>query len=145
MTGFIDRIDRLPKGGSIVLDYKTEPTDRTQEAVDKDLQLTLYYWAAREFLGLDIRQLGLFMMSHDKVIVTTRTPDDVPELFERINGVTAQIRCDTTFSPKINKYCLSCDHLAGCPLESTIRSEPSLRSMEFNDEDLLDDALGDDA
>ncbi len=135
MTGFIDRIDRRGRKQYIVLDYKTEPTDRSQEAVDKDLQLTLYYWAATEFLNLNITELGLFMMSHDKLILTTRSKAHLPELFERIISVTEQIRQETEFAPKINKYCLSCDHLVGCPLESEIRSRKDLRTMEFTEED----------
>ncbi len=142
MTGFIDRIDMLPGGGAIVLDYKTEPTDRSQEAVDKDLQLTLYYWAAREFLRLDIRELGLFMMSHDKLMITTRSPDDVPELLQRISDVTQRIRSDTEFAPRINKYCLNCDHLSGCPLEDQIRGDATLHLMDFTDEDVAAEDAG---
>ncbi|MBN1880473.1 PD-(D/E)XK nuclease family protein [bacterium] len=144
MTGFIDRIDMVPKQGAIVLDYKTEPTDRTQEAVDKDLQLTLYYWATREFLDLDVRQLGLYMMSHDKLVMTTRTPEDIPGLLDRINDVTTRILNETEFPPKINKYCLSCDHLSECPLKISIQADQSLRSMEFNDEDSIVEYPGDD-
>ncbi|MCD4655888.1 PD-(D/E)XK nuclease family protein, partial [bacterium] len=136
MTGFIDRIDKLSKGGYIVLDYKTEPTDRTQESVDKDLQLTLYYWASRDFLDLDIRQLGLFMMSHDKLTTTTRTPDAIPELMKRVIDVTKQIRSESEFAPQINKYCLSCDHLSGCPLEKEIRTDTAIRTMEFTSDDV---------
>lgn len=138
MTGFIDRIDKRPGGGYIVLDYKTEPTDRTQEAVDKDLQLTLYYWASREFLDLDIRELGLFMMSHDKLMTTTRTPDDIPALLDRVIDVTRQIRAEEAFAPRKNKYCLSCDHLTGCPLEDEIRGDASIRTMEFTDSDWVE-------
>jgi len=136
MTGFIDRIDKLPDGGYIVLDYKTEPTDRTQEAVDRDLQLTLYYWASQEFLGLDIRQLGLFMMSHDKLTTTSRTPQAIPELLNRVIDVTKQIRTESEFAPRINKYCINCDHLEGCSLENEIRSSSALRTMEFTGDDV---------
>ena len=135
MTGFIDRIDRHPHGGYIILDYKTEPTDRTQEAVDKDLQLTLYYWAAQEFLGLEITELGLFMMSFDKLTTTVRGKENIPVLLDRIIQVTSEIRNEKDFAPKINKYCLSCDHLAGCPLEDEIRARPDLRSMAFSESD----------
>jgi len=136
MTGFIDRIDARLDGGYTVLDYKTEPTDRSQDAVDKDLQLTLYYWAAREWLRLDIRELGLFMMSFDKLMTTTRSPDQIPGLLERVEAVTRQIRAETVFAPRVNKYCLSCDHLNGCPIEETVRSDGRLRTMEFTEDDV---------
>ncbi len=135
MTGFIDRIDELSTGGYTVLDYKTEPTDRSQESVDNDLQLTLYYWAARESLKMDIRELGLFMMSHDKIITTRRTPEDIPVVLNRIIDITRTIREETEFAPRINKYCQSCDHLAGCPLETEIRENTDLRTMEFTEDD----------
>lgn len=136
MTGFIDRIDARLDGGYTILDYKTEPTDRTPESVDTDLQLTLYYWAAREWLKLDIRELGLFMMSFDKLMTTKRTQDQIPELIDRIESVTRRIRSETDFAPKVNKYCLSCDHLNGCPIESEIRANDHLRSMEFTEDDV---------
>lgn len=142
MTGFIDRIDLDPDGIPTILDYKTEPTDRSQESVDKDLQLTLYYWATREFLGLDAQKLGLFMMSHDKIITTQRKPDDIPELIERVNATALRIIRETEFAPCINKYCLNCDHLTGCPLESRIRSDTTIRSMEFIEPDGITDIEG---
>jgi RecB family exonuclease len=135
MTGFIDRIDRVSHSDHVVLDYKTEPTRRSQQAVDEDLQLTLYFWAATEFCGLNISALGLYMMAHDELILTTRSSADIPLLLERIESVTISIKNETEFAPKINKYCRSCDHLSGCPLEKDILAREDIRTMEFTDQD----------
>ena len=43
INGYIDRIDKLPEGDYEILDYKTEPTDRTQTEIDEDDQLSIYF------------------------------------------------------------------------------------------------------
>ncbi|MBN1551948.1 PD-(D/E)XK nuclease family protein [bacterium] len=133
MTGFIDRIDKIDNR-YILLDYKTEPTERSQESVDSDLQLTLYYWAAKNFLGINVDTLGLYMMAHNTLLTTRRKPEDVDVLLERIKTVTNDMLTESTFEPRINKYCLSCDHLEGCPLETEIRKRGDLRSMAFQED-----------
>ena len=77
-------------------------------------------------------------------MLTTRTPADIPPLLERINDTVRRIQATTVFEPCINKYCLSCDHLIGCPLEEQIRSDKTLRSMEFSDDSAEAGMLGDD-
>ncbi|HPP88134.1 MAG TPA: PD-(D/E)XK nuclease family protein, partial [bacterium] len=62
MNGYIDRIDKLDDGSFEILDYKTEPTDRTQEDIDSDDQLSIYYWAAQRVFGMKIKQVSLFML-----------------------------------------------------------------------------------
>ncbi|MFC1745998.1 RecB family exonuclease, partial [Candidatus Riflebacteria bacterium] len=52
LEGYIDRIDKLAEGYEI-LDYKTEPKIRSQEEVDSDLQLAIYFAAGKKFLKLD--------------------------------------------------------------------------------------------
>jgi putative RecB family exonuclease len=119
-NGFIDRIDRHADGSYEVIDYKTEPKIRTQEEVDSDLQLTMYYWACREAFGFTPSKLTLHFMRHNKKITTSRTEADVGKLIATIIEVGDKATTEKNYEPLVNKYCSSCDHLKGCPKEEEV-------------------------
>jgi len=139
MVGFIDRIEENPDGTFSIYDYKTDPILRTQEEVDQDLQLTIYYWVCTSFWKLNIRDLSLEFLRFTKRVTTTRTEDDVKRMFKLIDDVGSQMlenerrieglsieEADKYFPPKINKYCGGCDHFDTCPLkEEILRSDRS--------------------
>lgn len=59
LRGKIDRIDRTPDGGFLVLDYKTSVTPQVKDMEEgRDLQVPLYLLAARELLGEGAYPLG---------------------------------------------------------------------------------------
>jgi putative RecB family exonuclease len=120
MIGFIDRIDQLADGSFEVLDYKTEPTLRTQEEVDKDLQLTVYYWACRDAFGINPDLLSLHFTRFNKKVSTRRTPEDVKKLMDYVTEWGTKMLTEEKFEPLVNKYCSSCDHLKGCPKEQEV-------------------------
>ena len=135
MTGSIDRIDALDDGTYEILDYKTEPTLRSQQEVDNDKQLSIYYWAAKETCGYNVSKLSLLMLDHDKKIETTRKESDISYVLESIDKTAYEMIHETNFLPKKNKYCKSCDHLDVCPLREEILKDDSLTSMQkFSDE-----------
>ncbi|MBF0499816.1 MAG: PD-(D/E)XK nuclease family protein [Candidatus Riflebacteria bacterium] len=130
MTGFIDRIDRLEDGNYEILDYKTEPVDRTQEEIDADKQLTVYHWAVAKSLGLPVTRLSLFMLDFDKKVETHRSEKHIQALETHVEEVALRIINEKLFAPKKNKYCRNCDHLATCPLKVEIDSDPDIVSMQ---------------
>ncbi len=130
MTGFIDRVDLLPDGTYEILDYKTEPTDRTQEEVDKDKQLSIYYWACETTMNMRISKLSLYMLDHDKKVSTTRKTEDLQKVVDHIDKMAARMINEQEFKPKKNKYCKSCDHLQDCPLKDEIMADQNLVSMK---------------
>ena len=56
LTGYIDRIDRLPDGHLRLIDYKTSKSAMKQDEAEQDLQLALYALACREVP--ELRALG---------------------------------------------------------------------------------------
>ena len=62
LAGIIDRLDRLPGGGYEVIDYKTNRRLPPKGSVDADLQLSLYYLAAREIWGIEPERLTLYFL-----------------------------------------------------------------------------------
>jgi RecB family exonuclease len=146
MTGYIDRIDRRDDGSFEIVDYKTEPTRRSQAELDGDDQLTIYFWAAETMLQLKISQLALFMMKFDAKAVTVRRNSDIPQVTAAIDAVAAEMKENIRrhreehqaaegecryFPARKNKYCRSCDYLENCPLQPEILSDEKIRSMEY--------------
>ena len=112
---------------------------RTQEEVDKDLQLTMYYWVCEKFWNIKIRDLGLIFFKFNEIIRTTRNENDIAEMLDFLDRAGAEViektqaiqgleksEADKLFPPKINKYCGGCDFLDECPLkEEILKMDPS--------------------
>lgn len=146
MIGYIDRVQKNPDGSYEILDYKTDPKVRSQEEVDKDLQLTIYYWAMRN-KGIDIKRLGLIFIRFGEIVYTTRSQKDIDFIdeyvkevgdrmwsdgekyillkkeYESKNETIPEEKIEEIFPSKVNKYCGGCDYLKGCPKEQLIKTE----------------------
>jgi putative RecB family exonuclease len=116
VMGYIDRIDRTPRGGLAILDYKTgKAFDKSR--VRTDPQLTLYQMAAEQAFGAPVESVTLYHMN-------SLTPLTVPAhskkqesdykavVVESAKGVMAQ-----NFDPKMDErgQCMWCDYMQICP------------------------------
>jgi putative RecB family exonuclease len=115
VSGVIDRMDRMPGGGYEIIDYKTSRRLPPKAVVDRDLQLSVYYLAAREVWGIEPERLTLYYLLPGQRMTTFRTAADADELRRRIATVAARIEAGK-FEPKQNPLCDWCDFQARCPL-----------------------------
>ena len=118
MIGYMDRVDKHSDETYELFDYKTEPRLATQEDLDNDLQFTIYYWAAKESLGITLDKLSFFYLRFNEKLLTTRSQVDVDRLIATVEKVEEEIKRahqNQDFPRKINKYCVSCD--LECPLK----------------------------
>lgn len=146
MIGYIDRIQKNPDGSFEILDYKTDPKIRSQQEVDNDLQLTIYYWALRN-RGIETKRLGLIFIRFGEIVYTTRSQKDIDVLddyvkevadkmwadgeryinlikeYEEKNQIIPEEKIEEILPSKVNKYCGGCDYLKGCPKEQLIKTE----------------------
>ncbi|HEX8100784.1 MAG TPA: PD-(D/E)XK nuclease family protein, partial [Actinomycetota bacterium] len=76
LSGMIDRMDRIPGGGYEIIDYKTNRRLPPMASVDRDLQLSLYYLAAKEIWGIEPERLTLYFLLPGQRMTTTRTVAD---------------------------------------------------------------------
>ncbi|MCX7715837.1 MAG: PD-(D/E)XK nuclease family protein, partial [Endomicrobia bacterium] len=146
MIGYIDRVQHNTDGSFEIIDYKTDPKIRTQEEVDKDLQLTIYYWGLKN-KGIEAKRLSLVFIRFGEIIYTTRTQKNIEELDNYVKQIADQMwsdgekyvnlkkeyqnkntqltedKIEEIFPSKTNKYCGGCDYLTGCPKEEIIKTE----------------------
>jgi len=113
--GVIDRMDRIPGGGYEIIDYKTSRRLPPKAVVDRDLQLSLYYLAAREVWGIEPERLTLYYLLPGERMTTFRTSADSDDLRRRIATVAERIGAGK-FEPRQNPLCDWCEFQPLCPL-----------------------------
>lgn len=120
ITGRIDRIDKLADGAFEVIDYKTTKKMPSQEQVDKNLQLSVYYlgianrWPSLQKENRPVK-LSLYYLRHGEKLSTIQTSQQVEESKERILSLINQIK-ESNFEPRANPLCNWCQYQPRCPL-----------------------------
>jgi putative RecB family exonuclease len=115
INGVIDRMDRIPGGGYEIIDYKTSRRLPPKAQVDHDLQLSMYYLAAKEIWGIEPERLTLYYLLPGERMTTFRTRHDADELRRRIAVVAERIAAGK-FEPRQNPLCDWCDFQRRCPV-----------------------------
>ncbi|MCK4667040.1 PD-(D/E)XK nuclease family protein, partial [Candidatus Dependentiae bacterium] len=115
--GFIDMIYPCPDGTVEVIDYKTNPEVKTQEQVDKDLQLTLYQYVL-EKLGYKVSNISLIFMRFGEKVSTLKTPEDLLAFEKYFIESVAKAELEKEYKPQKNEYCNNCQFKSICPLFS---------------------------
>jgi PD-(D/E)XK nuclease superfamily len=108
-------MDRIPGGGYEIIDYKTNRRLPPRDRIEADLQLSVYYLAAREIWGIEPERLTLYFLLPGERMSTVRTSRDADELRRRIATVAERIAAGK-FEPRANPLCDWCDFQARCPL-----------------------------
>jgi putative RecB family exonuclease len=137
IQGVIDRMDRMPGGGYEIVDYKTNRRLPPMARIDRDLQLSIYWLAAREIWGIEPEKLTLYYLLPGQRMTTTRNAEQADELKRRIAVVAERIAAGK-FEPRENPLCNWCDYQALCPVfrhkYEKEQGDPAPRMTEIADE-----------
>jgi len=120
ISGRIDRIDKLEDGTFEVIDYKTSKKMPSQETIDSNLQLSIYYlgiinrWPSLEKYNRKVK-LTLYFLKHGEKLSTYQDNKKIAESKEKILSLIEQIQ-QSNFEPRANPLCDWCPYQAYCPL-----------------------------
>ncbi len=120
ITGRIDRIDKLADGTFELIDYKTSRKMPSQENVDRNFQLSVYYlgitnrWPSLQKENRPVK-LSLYYLIHGEKLSTLRTNQQAQESKEKILSLISQIK-ESDFQPRANPLCSWCQYQPYCPL-----------------------------
>ncbi|HNT29804.1 MAG TPA: ATP-dependent DNA helicase [bacterium] len=121
VTGYIDRIDRLPDGTYEVIDYKTGTSKSEAElekTVAKDDQLSIYALACRDVLHLDVSRLTLYYIEDGWKKSSTRTPAQLEIMESQIVETASKIQ-RSDFPPAPGEFtCRFCSYHELCPFSA---------------------------
>ena len=120
LTGIIDRIDKLPDGTIEIIDYKTGKRMPSQNALNKNNQLSLYAiglksrWPRTKMEDLN---LSLYFLKFGEKLNTKRTEEDLEEAKNKVIDLIHKIK-KSDFEPRSSFLCGWCGYRNICPVWS---------------------------
>lgn len=124
LTGKMDRIDKLAEDGAYeIIDYKTGKRMPSKDAVDADLQLSIYNMGLLKkwpHLLPEKIKLSLYFLKHNQKIETTRTVKDLEktkiEILKIIREIDDLQKNKKEFIPTPSALCDWCGYKKMCPM-----------------------------
>ncbi len=136
IIGSFDRVDKLEGYEQYeIIDYKSSKTMLTQEEIDEDIQLSIYYLAFQRMTGISPVKLNFYYLRQNQVLSTYRTDDEINELVEVIRETVWGISY-RRFEPCEGEMCRYCDYKQYCPLKAedplpVEDTESRIKQLEF--------------
>ena len=115
VTGYIDRIDRLPSGAVELIDYKSGPATSPEQA-ERSLQLSIYALACRDALDLGRpERVTLYCVDQSRRFSAERSDATLDALRDDLAARARAIR-GSDFAPTPSaRSCGWCDFTGLCP------------------------------
>ena len=119
LQGYVDRLVDLGNGNYEIHDYKTSRRLPSQADVDRDRQLALYQLGVSQQVP-DVRSIRLVWhyLAHDRMLVSTRTPEQLRELRGNVLTLIAQVEravAEGDLPARKSALCSWCEYRPVCP------------------------------
>ena len=129
LRGYIDRVDKLDSGGLSIIDYKTDKELFAKDALETNLQLTLYQLAAQETWQFPVERLTLYhFRSNTPCSCEPRDEAQLEEARHLVLEVAKNI-AEERFPAIENQNC-PCDFPEHCPYYRQ-RITPELKETDI--------------
>ncbi|QQG42332.1 MAG: PD-(D/E)XK nuclease family protein [Candidatus Giovannonibacteria bacterium] len=121
LAGIIDRIDKIGDGEYEIIDYKTNRKLPSQEAADRNLQMSLYHMALTRrwpSISPDKIKLSLYFLKHDEKISSKRSAENLKTTRDSVLKTIRQIsqsQAQDNFPTIVSKLCDWCPYKPICP------------------------------
>jgi DNA helicase-2/ATP-dependent DNA helicase PcrA len=126
----IDRVDEIDDGVYEIIDYKTGRERIDPEALNEDLQLTMYYLIFKYSRAIEPKKLTLYYLREGKKFSTKRTPWKAMDEFLKIKRWAKTIEEAKNFRPNPGKHCSFCDYTDLCDAHKDLLYLPSQEDLD---------------
>lgn len=116
LRGVIDRIDEQEEG-LVIVDFKSGARKLSSQEIERDLQLTVYAFAAQQLYGRPTARVAQFYLRDGTYLRSLRGPDDFSWLIEEILPHARRVINDNQFPVRTGYWCQFCDYREICTLE----------------------------
>ncbi len=114
VTGYIDRVEKLPSERVEIVDYKSGKALFELDQLRKDSQLSMYQMAMEEAFGLEVERLTLYhLRSQTPFSIGPHSREQIEVMRRHIVEVAEAIQ-KQEFEPKRGNYC-PCEFPQFCP------------------------------
>jgi ATP-dependent DNA helicase UvrD/PcrA len=116
VTGYIDRIERQPDGGLVVIDFKTgaKPSNITKSGIREDIQMNVYCMAVQEMYGRLPVRASLYYLKDDRIIDYIPDFESIGAFKERLQGMIAAVCAEEFVAKPSYMGCRTCDYTDLC-------------------------------
>jgi DNA helicase-2/ATP-dependent DNA helicase PcrA len=119
VKGYIDRIEQIPEGEFVVVDFKTgsKPSSLTKNSVTSDIQLNLYSLAIKEMFGKLPQRASFYYIRDNKMVDYYPTEETVGAFAETAKSIISAV-CAERFDPTPSyQTCRFCDYADLCGMK----------------------------
>ncbi len=118
ISGRIDRIDKIEDGIFEIIDYKTARKMPSQDVINSNLQLPIYYLGfLNKWPSLNVTKINLsfYYLKHNEKFTLSFTKQDIVPIKNRILSLLKEIEV-SNYEPKISTLCNWCSYRKICPM-----------------------------
>jgi DNA helicase-2/ATP-dependent DNA helicase PcrA len=116
VSGYIDRIERQPDGGLVVIDFKTgsRPSTITKAGIRDDIQMNIYCMAVQDLYKKLPARASLYYLKDDQMV--DYIPDDAGILAfqEKLSAMIAAVCAEEFIATPSFMGCRHCDYTDLC-------------------------------
>lgn len=130
LRGVIDRLDEK-EDGLVVVDFKSGARKLSPQELDRDLQLTVYAFAAQRLTGRSVSQVAQLYLRDSSYLSSVRGPEDFAHLVEEILPYARRVQRESQYPAHVGYWCNWCQYRELCQAErrndalARCQSEPS--------------------
>ena len=121
LRGVIDRIDEQ-EDGLIIVDFKSGARKLSQSEVARDLQLTVYAFAAQQLYGRPTARVAQYYLRDGTYLRSLRGPDDFAWLIADLLPQARRLLREEQYPARLGYWCNWCDYRELCKAERSCNS-----------------------
>ena len=122
VKGFIDRVERIPEGDYVVINFKTGYQSETKNSITENIQMNVYCLALLEKFGALPHRASLFYVKREKMVDYFPDSEQLEKQKTRLTSMIDAVLHERFPGNPAYQTCRFCDYEALCE-EKEVRGD----------------------